>query len=97
MEKQLYIINYENAIWCGGSGTVLVWATSEFDAEYAASEHMREAQEEMFGHNSYDDEDEQPNDQVSIISTELFDENHPDWSFYQSLTEDQKNTGFPFV
>ena len=46
--KQLYIIEYDNAHWCGGTLHCVAWANNENDAETAADLHMDECQRELF-------------------------------------------------
>jgi hypothetical protein len=53
--KQLFIIEYENAHWCGGQLNCLAWAHSPEGAIDAASEFMEETQRELFS-DHYDEE-----------------------------------------
>lgn len=80
--KQLYIIDYENAHWCGGQLNVCVWATDPEDARIEASDHMEQEQRELFS-DQYEEEPEYSDDSaVSINSVEVFDETHPEWIYY---------------
>jgi hypothetical protein len=88
MTKQLYIIEYENAHWCGGQLNVLVWAENADDAGILASDHMEETQRELFS----DEMDDVPDDEkeeyendsfVSINSVKPFGPAHDEWQFYQ--------------
>ncbi len=53
--KQLYVIDYENAHWCGGQLHCVVWAESEYEAEELASYFMFETQYELFS-SEYEEE-----------------------------------------
>lgn len=46
--KQLYIIEYESAHWCGGVSHCVAWAESEEEAQDAAEEHMETEMRELF-------------------------------------------------
>ena len=48
MTKQLYIIDYDNAHWCGGNLNVVVWARDEDHAVEVAEWFMDEQQRELF-------------------------------------------------
>lgn len=53
--KQIYIITYDNAQWCGGELYCLVEATDETEAEEVAGQWMWESQIELFA-DHYEDE-----------------------------------------
>ena len=74
--KQLYIIVYENSRWCGGELNVLVWATSEDEANELASDFMEETQRELFSDQEDEEEedDEYEDSAVTINSTKLLDD-----------------------
>ncbi len=95
MTKQLYLIDYENAHWCGGQLNVCVWAEDEDDARCIASDHMEEMQYELFADEYAEEGDDSLSDEsaVSINSVELFDENHEQWQFY--LKPDQRASFYP--
>ena len=46
--KQLYIIQYQSAHWCGGIATCVVWANSEKEATDKAECHMEDEMHELF-------------------------------------------------
>lgn len=79
MNKQLWIIEYENAHWCGGELHCVVWAEDETEAEDLAAEHMEQEQRELFDDHyspSWDDGDDHDlqdmdNEQAySVVSVE---------------------------
>lgn len=53
--KQLFIIDYESAHWCGGQSHCVAWATNDGDATEAASEFMEEHMRELFSDELADD------------------------------------------
>ena len=63
--KQLYIIEYENAHWCGGQLNCVVWADDATEAEMLASDWMEECQRELFS-DSYADEKEDYDDGSAV-------------------------------
>lgn len=89
-----YLINYENAHWCGGELEVVVNASSALEAVGKAEMFMEETQRELFS-DHYEDEfeneggsyfDEQA---YTVISVEVFDKNHPQWEFYQDPSQSE--------
>lgn len=81
MNKQLYLIDYENAHWCGGQLNVCVWAHDVDEAELLAEYHMVEEQNDLFSDedgNGY--EDESP---VTVNSVVAFGPGHKEWEFFQ--------------
>lgn len=83
MTKQLYIIDYENAHWCGGQLNVCVWADSPTEASLIAEDHMIDAQRELF----YDEyaeceEGEDEDCPYTINDIEVMDKNHECWEFF---------------
>lgn len=94
MTKQLFLIEYENAHWCGGGLNVVVWAENEDAARYVAGDHMDECQRELFEdhyESEIDDEDEREEAQgnpTSVISVEEFNEAHDQWQFYMDPTQE---------
>lgn len=81
--KKRYLIDYENAHWCGGQLNVVVYADSEDEARDIAEQHMIEAQLELFS-SEYEEEPDAAEECPYVInSIEEFDENHDDWQFYQ--------------
>lgn len=98
MTKQLYLIEYENAHWCGGSLNVVVWAIDEDNARDVAEQHMQQEQYELFM-DQYDDVDgefdgdQDAADEASacafvVNSVEEFDENHDQWEFFKDETQE---------
>jgi hypothetical protein len=56
MDKQLFLITYESAHWCGASDTkVVVWAEDGVDAIFKASDHMEDEMWELFADEYMDD------------------------------------------
>lgn len=89
--KKLYLIEYENAHWCGGESHVVVWAHSEDDAQEEASLHMEEAMRELYS-TEYEEqaaeygEEESPYDEESAYIVNAVDEfgpEHSHWEYYQ--------------
>ncbi len=70
MEKQLYIIEYDNSRWCGGTLHCVAWATSTDDAEDEASNFMDSSQYELFS-DSYEEEENEEECYYTVNSVEL--------------------------
>ncbi len=88
--KTRFLIDYENAHWCGGQLNVVVWANDEEDARDVASDHMEEEQRALFeDHYNNPDEDEDYSDEsaVSITSVEEFNETHDQWEFFMNPSQ----------
>lgn len=82
-----YLIDYENAHWCGGQLYVVVNADSEEDALDKAEYHMEESQRELFMdeyEESSEYEDECP---YSINSVSILDEANENWEFYKDPSQ----------
>ena len=77
MNKQLWIIDYENTDWCGGQLNVLVWAETADDAVAKAEAHMVEEQLELFG-DHYDEDKKGAADECpfTVNSVAVMNENH---------------------
>ena len=45
---ELYVIEFENAHWCGAPEYCVVWAESEEDALIRASDYMEEVQRDLY-------------------------------------------------
>ncbi len=56
MKRELYVVTYDNMHYCGGELNCLAWATSNDDAICVASDHMEEAQRELFSDHYEEDE-----------------------------------------
>lgn len=54
MTKQLYIIQYNSAHWCGGESHCVVWAENADEAVMEASDFMEDSMRELFS-DEYDD------------------------------------------
>jgi hypothetical protein len=97
--KQRYLIDYENAHWCGGQMNVVVWAENETEAEILAADYMEETQREQFsqeyGDSVCEDEEYEDESAVSINSIELFDEGHKEWEFFMNPT--QRAAFYPII
>lgn len=83
-----YIIDYENAHWCGGQLYVVVNAKNEYEAQEKAEMHMEECQRELFA-DEYVEAKEEFDDEsaVSVNSVEEFDVNHEYWRFYKDPSQ----------
>lgn len=84
MKKELFIIEYECAHWCGGNSCVVVWAENKAHAEILAEYHMDESMRELFS-DEYNDEDGEEYDQecaYTVNSVEFFDEKHEQWKYF---------------
>lgn len=87
-----FLIDYENAHWCGGQLYVVVNAKDEYQAQDKAEQHMEECQRELFA-DEYDmQESDEGNDYsdesaVSINSIEEFDVTHEYWRFYKNPSQ----------
>lgn len=88
--KQLYIIDYENAHWCGGQLNCLAWAKSPEEAVIIAEGHMEDAQRELFS-DEYAEDEEDYSDECSytVNSVEVMDFRHEDWNFFMDPTQSQ--------
>ena len=74
-----YIIDFENAEWCGGGAYVIVKnCINESHAEAKAAEYMKDYQRELYSDHESESENEDDSSAVSINSTELLDASHPD-------------------
>lgn len=97
--KQRYLIDYENAHWCGGQMNVVVWADDEIDAVIKASDYMEDAQREQFsdeyGDSISEDEEYADESAVSVNSVDLFDEGHDQWEFFMNPV--QRDNFYPIV
>lgn len=81
MTKQLYLIDYECAHWCGGSSNVVVWAENKNHARELAEVHMEEDMRELFS-GEYEDEKHDDESAVSVNSVEEFGSIHDEWQFF---------------
>lgn len=80
-----YIIDYENAHWCGGQLFVIVNASSPDEAETLAENWMIETQLELFSDEYNDDEDGDFSEECPYIvnSIEVLDESNEYWKYYK--------------
>jgi len=79
-----YLIDYENAHWCGGQLYVVVNALTEEDALEKAEWHMEECQRELF-YDEYNGEyNENYDDESSVVinSVSVLDEKNEFWEYY---------------
>jgi hypothetical protein len=88
MTKQLFIIEYESAHWCGGQSNVVVWAEDEAHAEILAEAHMEETMRELFS-DEYEEEGLDDESAVTINSVEPFCLGHEQWVFFLDPSQDQ--------
>jgi hypothetical protein len=80
-----WIIHFGNLHFCGGEEYILVEAETEEDAEDYASGYMQEYQYELFRDEFDDEEDQSDEPSYSVISVELFDENHEYYDFRNTI------------
>ena len=80
-----YVITFDNPHYCGGEHTVLIDADSECTAEDNAHDFMSDYQYSLFSEQYEEDEDLKDECNYSVISVELFDENHPHWDIRHSF------------
>lgn len=73
-----YLIEFENAHWCGGQSHVIVCAEDHTNAEIRASEHMHAYQTDLFS-DEYEEIESDDECAYTVLSVELLDENHEDW------------------
>ena len=85
MNKTLWLIDYENAHWCGGQLNVVVWAETADEALYLAEGHMEDCQRELFSDYVDEDSDEIDLEEsfVSVSSVEEFNEDHESLKFFK--------------
>ena len=96
MTKQLYIICYDSAHWCGGESHCVVWAESPDDAVDVAGVFMEETMHEMF-RDEYDDYyneetctfDFDDESAVQVQWVELFGSEHDHWEYYQDDCQEE--------
>ena len=86
-----YLIDYENAHWCGGQLYVVVEATDKTEAEIKAEDWMEQTQRELFS-NEYGDsigDDEEYCDECAytVNSIDILDENNENWEFYKDPSQ----------
>ena len=65
--KQLYIISYESAHWCGGQSNCVVWANNEDEAQELAVFHMDEMMQELFS-SEYEEDPELQDDIIHVVN-----------------------------
>lgn len=82
-----WIIHFENAHFCGGGEHILIDAETEDSAEEHANDYMNGYQYELF-RDEFDEFDEFENEPAhSVISVELFNEDHEYWNFRSTITK----------
>lgn len=92
----LWLIDYDNAHWCGGQMNVVVRADSADEALYLAEVHMEENQRELFADEYHEEGDDYDNEcSYFVNSVELFDENHEEWQYYMDPV--QRDNFYPLV
>jgi hypothetical protein len=87
-----YLIDYENAHWCGGQLYVVVEAENEYDAEDKASDWMETQQRELFADEyeeafSDGETDFEEECAYTVNNVELLDENNKNWEFYKDPSQ----------
>jgi hypothetical protein len=94
MPKQLYIIQYNSAHWCGGESHCVVWAYNADEAVLEASDFMEDNMRELFS-SEYDDEFDEENEAgayddeqaYTVDWCELLTPEHEHWEYYVNLTQ----------
>lgn len=86
-----YLIDYENAHWCGGQLYVVVNAKNEYEAQEKAAQHMEECQRELFA-DEYEEDEESCGDfddecVYVVNSIEILDEDNEYWPFYNDPSQ----------
>ncbi len=83
-----YLIDYENAHWCGGQLYVVVNASSEDEALIKAADWMVETQRELFS-DEYNDEEFEDYDECpyTVNSVEILDENSTYYKYYKDPSQ----------
>lgn len=85
--KPMWLIDYENAHWCGGQLNVVVHADSADEALYLAEDHMADEQRELFseeyGESVREDEEYSDECPYTVNSVEAFGPEHEEWKFFQ--------------
>lgn len=84
-----YLIEYENAHWCGGTLHVVVNANSAEEAEDKAMDHMESEQRELFFDEYEDSNGEFDESAVVINSIEILDEDNDYWPFYNDPSQSE--------
>lgn len=85
-----FLIEYENAHWCGASGTFcVVNANSADEAVMIASDHMEEEMRELFAEEYSEEDPHEDESAVSVTYVEEFDETNENWKWYQDPTQSQ--------
>lgn len=102
--KNLFLITYEGAHWCGASDThVVVHAESADEALYKAENHMEETIRELFS-SEYEDERQELSDDdegcadecaYTVNSVEAFGPEHDHWKWF--CDETQRTNFYPEV
>lgn len=94
MQKQLYIIEYESAHWCGGESHCVTWAHNPEEAVENAESHMDQEMRELFSDEYRDEygnelEDDWVLDECAFIvnSVEVLDKANSHWEYYQDLKQ----------
>ncbi len=80
--KKLFLIEYENMHWCGGSLNVVVWAIDEDDAREVAEDHMETEQRELFMAELEDEPELEEDSAHTVNSVEEFDPSHDQWQWF---------------
>jgi hypothetical protein len=95
--KKLFLIDYENAHWCGGQLNVCVWAESGDEAVLLAEDHMADEQRELYSDEYMEAEDDWMADECpyTVNRVEEFGPSHEEWKFYMDPT--QRNEFYPTI
>ncbi len=95
MQKQLYVIEYESAHWCGGQSHCVAWANSDHEAEDEAASFMESHMRELFSDGHEDEDFDGDGDPAySVIRVELL-AGSEDEEFYNM--PDQRSNFYPCV
>lgn len=94
MTKQLYIIQYDSAHWCGGESHCVTWAHSAEEAQEEAHEYMETSMRELFSdeyNDYYNDETETGayDEECAYVVNwcELLTPEHEHWPYYTDPTQ----------
>lgn len=80
-----YLIDYENAHWCGGQLYVVVNALDEDDAQMKAECFMEETQRELFADEYAEEFDDEC--AYTVNSVTVLDEDNEYWPFYKDPSQ----------
>lgn len=96
MQKQLFLIDYECAHWCGGESHCVVWAYNPDDAIVEASDFMEETMRELFSDefNDHWDPETETGDYdlesaVAVNSVSIMNPENEHWEYFNDPTQQE--------